>query len=152
MKNLLVFAVSVLAIPVLAQETKVAASQMASNRFVIPVLVIHYFPASGTNLDLRVTGDVGGSLEAIREKTRRQTREAIAALEEGSRYRAFLDPSATPALKYQVVGSREFLEPLPTWNKPHHKTPMTDYRQILNRVNIQDWVQQQGVKEVWIWG
>ena len=87
MKNLLVLVVSVLAIPTLSLETKVTvvtapgarleASQMASNRLVIPVLVIHYFPTSGTNLDLLVTGDVGGSLGAIREKTHRQTCEAI---------------------------------------------------------------------------
>jgi hypothetical protein len=121
-------------------------------QFVIPILVIHYFPTNGPNLDLRVTGDVGGSLQAIREKTRRQTREAIAALEEGSRCRAFLNSNAAPTLRYQVIGSREFLAPLPAWAKPGHKTPMTDYRQILSRVNLQDWVEEQGVKEVWIWG
>ncbi len=118
---------------------------------VIPVLLIHYFPTAGSNLDIRVTGDVDGSLEAIRIKTQRQTREVIAALEEGSRYHAFLSPNAKAALKYQVVGSREFLEPLPTWNKPGHKTPMADYRRILKRVGIENWVEQQGVKEVWIW-
>ncbi len=29
---------------------------------------------------------------------------------------------------------------------------MTDYRKILDRVNIRQWVEQKGVKEVWIWG
>jgi hypothetical protein len=138
-----------------------SAAGAIPDTFVIPILVIHYFPTNGANLDLRVTGDVGGSLEAIREKTQRQTREAMAALEAGSCYRAFLIPSTinhqpstnpTPTLRYQVAGSREFLEPLPTWAKPGHKTPMTDYRQILDRVNIKDWVEHQGVKEVWIWG
>ena len=128
------------------------AGETAPDKFIIPVLVIHYFPTNGTNLDLGVTGDVGGSLEAIREKTQRQTREAIAALEEGSRCRAFLYTNVPPSVKYQVVGSREFLEALPTWNKPQHKAPMTDYRRILDRVNIRDWVERQGVKEVWIWG
>jgi len=128
------------------------ASATVPGPFVIPILVIHYFPTNGTNLDIHVTGDVGGSLEAIRQKTKHQTQEAIAALEEGSRYRAFVNSNATAALKYQVVGSLEFLEPLPTWDKPGHRTPMTDYRQILNRVNVQEWVEQKGVKEVWIWG
>ena len=131
---------------------RLKAGEIAVSQLVVPVLVLHYFPADGTNLDLRVTGDVGGSLEAIRDKSQRQTREVITALEEGSRYRAFLNPGATPSVKYQVVGSREFLEALPTYNKPQHKAPMTDYRQILNRVNIRDWVERLSVKEVWIWG
>ncbi len=128
------------------------ADRRLPDRFVIPILVLHYFPTNGTDLDIRVTGDVGGSLDAICVKTRRQTEEAIAALEEGSRYGAFRNPAAAATLKYKVAGSLEFLEPLPTWSKPGHKTPMTDYRRILNRVNIIDWVEHKGVKEVWLWG
>lgn len=29
---------------------------------------------------------------------------------------------------------------------------MTDYNKIMRRVNIKQWVEQKGVKEVWIWG
>jgi hypothetical protein len=128
------------------------ASDSIPEKFLIPILVIQYFPTNGANLDVRVTGDIGDSLEAIRTKTERQTREAIAALEKGSRYRAFLNSNAAPVLHYQVVGHAEFLEPLPTWRKPGHETPMTDYHEILRRVNIKDWVENKGVKEVWIWG
>jgi hypothetical protein len=127
------------------------ADEPIPDRFVIPTLVIHYFPTNGPDLDRRVTGDVGGSLETIREKTQRQTLEAVAALEEGSRYRAFLNSNAAPCLRYEITDRLEFLEPLPTWRKPGHTTPMTDYRQILDRVKIQDWVEKRGVKEVWIW-
>ncbi|HEY5913756.1 MAG TPA: hypothetical protein VJA21_24470 [Verrucomicrobiae bacterium] len=128
------------------------ASEIVPDNFVIPILVVHYFPTNGANVDVRVTGDVGESLEAIREKTRRQTREAMAELEDGSRYRGFVDSNAVPALRYEVAGSFEFLEPLPTWSKPGHRTPMTDYRKILDRIGIKDWVEKKGVKEVWIWG
>jgi hypothetical protein len=127
------------------------AAQGVPVTFHIPIIVICYFPTDGGNLDMSVTGDIGGPLQEIREKTGRRTREAIAALEEGSRYRAFANSNAMPIMHYSVAGTFEFLEPLPTWAKPGHKTPMTDYRKILDRVKVQEWVERKGVKEVWIW-
>lgn len=121
-------------------------------QFSIPVLVLGFFPTNGPLVDVKMTGDWGESLEKTREKTRRQTGEVIRALEEGSRFRGYLNSNAPPALKYTVAATREFLEPLPTFAKTGHKTPMTDYRRILNSVGSKDWVETQGVKEVWIWG
>jgi hypothetical protein len=74
------------------------------------------------------------------------------ALEQGSRYHAFKDPQAKPSLKYEVLKVITFHQPLPTYQKPGHRTPMTDYRKIVNDIQIRDWVEKQGVKEVWIWG
>ena len=129
-----------------------AASTSIPDQFTVPVLVIHYFPTNGPNIDLNKTGDWGESLAATREKTRRQTREVIQALEEGSRYRGYLGTNAIPCLKYQVAGSLEFLSPLPTVPKAGHDVGMTDYRRILELANIKEWVEGKGVKEVWIWG
>jgi hypothetical protein len=117
----------------------------------IPVLVIYFFPTHGSNIDIAVTGDWGESLASTRVKTQRQTSQVIQALQEGSRYRAFLNSNAVPCLQYRVVGSLEFLSPLPTRSKPGHQAPMTDYRRIMSLVHIEDWVQNKGVKEVWIW-
>lgn len=130
----------------------IAANDPLAGPFTVPVLVVHYFPTNGTNIDVQVTGDWGESLQATREKTQRQTREALAALEEGSRYRGYTNSRAKPSLHYDVVGSLEFLEPLPTRKTAGQGTPMTDYRGIMERVNIREWVEAKGVKEVWIWG
>ena len=46
----------------------------------------------------------------------------------------------------------EFLEPLPTVAKSGPDAPMTDYNKIMQRVGIKKWVEEKGVKEVWIWG
>ena len=119
--------------------------------FEVPVLLIHHFPVRGSNIDLAATGDWGESLAATRAKTQRQTREIISALEEGSRYRAFADTNAGPCVKYRIAGTLEFLEPLPTWPKPGHRTPMTDYNRIMAAAKIRDWVENKGVKEVWLW-
>ena len=118
----------------------------------IPVLVVKYFPVKGDRIDRSVTGDWGETLDFTRTKTERITRTLAAALEEGSRFRAYKDPTARPSLKYTIVGTREFLEPLPTVPRPGHKVPCTGYDRIMERINIRDWVETRGVKEVWLWG
>jgi hypothetical protein len=133
-------------------ERFAVAQAQTQSRFTVPVLVISYFPTDGSNIDVAVTGDWGESLEATRTKTRRQTREIVQALEQGSRYRAFAEPSAKPCLHYEVVQELECLDPLPTYAKPGHKTPMTDYRRILEKADIRNWVGNKAVKEVWLWG
>jgi hypothetical protein len=117
----------------------------------LPVLVINFFPTNGDRIDLRVTGDVGGPVGDIIAKTRRQTTEVINALEDGSRYHGYKDSNAAPSLRYRVLDTLDFFRPLPTYQKPGHRTPMTDYRQILSDVGIQRWVEEKGVREVWIW-
>lgn len=120
--------------------------------FAIPVLVVGYFPTNGELIDISVTGDWGAPLAETRAKTRRLTREIIAALEEGSRYHGYKNPAAPPSLKYRVAGEREFFRPLPIFAKPGHRAPMTDYARIMADVDLRDWVERRGVREVWIWG
>jgi hypothetical protein len=120
--------------------------------FEIPVLLVHYFPTKGNLIDRSVTGDVGAPLDDIRTHTRTTTAQVIEALEQGSRFRAYKHPDsgAQPALHDR--GELEFLEPLPTWRKPGHRVPMTDYNAIMARIDAADWVRARGVKEIWMWG
>jgi hypothetical protein len=118
----------------------------------IPVLVVHYFPVAGDQIDRRATGDVGGSLQDLRRRTEQITGQVIDALHQGSRYHAYKEPNAQPSLHYTVVGNIEFLEPLPTWPKPGHRAPMTDYNTIMQRIDARAWVEERGVKEIWLWG
>lgn len=145
---------AILACPALAAEAPEAkiAAPAAGPPWEIPVLVLKYLPVKGDRIDVSVTGDWGETLAATREKTDRLTREVAAALTEGSRYHAYKNPDAKPSLRYVIVDTKEFLAPLPTWPKPGHKEPMTDYNRIMADINIQDWVERRGVKEVWIWG
>ena len=120
--------------------------------FTIPLLVISYFPVEGDWIDRTVTGDVSAPLEQIRRHTVETTKHVIQALETGSIYHGYKDPDAQPSLRYQIVDTLEFLEPLPTYHKPGHQHPMTDYNAIMRRVDIGHWVKERGVKEVWLWG
>jgi hypothetical protein len=123
-----------------------------SDVYPIPTLVISYFPVTQSRIDRAVTGDVDAPLDQIRRHTTNTTRRVVEALETGSSYHGYKDPHAQPSLHYQLVDTLEFLEPLPTWDKPGHRVPMTDYNAIMRRVNIEQWVEQRDVKEVWLWG
>jgi hypothetical protein len=52
-----------------------AASSDSAGPYSIPVLVIHFFPTNGPNIDIARTGDWRESLAATRQKTERQTAE-----------------------------------------------------------------------------
>ena len=118
----------------------------------IPVLVIKYFPVKGRLIDREVTGDWGAPLEDTRRKTERQTGELIEALQQGSRYHGYKNPQSEPSLRYEILDVVEFLEPMPTVPRSGRKVPYTDYNKIMHRVDIRKWVEDRGVKEVWIWG
>jgi hypothetical protein len=120
--------------------------------FLIPVLILNYFPVSNGRIDRRITGDVDAPLDQMRQHTVRTTRQVVGALETGSTYHGYKNPLAQPSLRYQLVDTLEFLEPLPTWQKPGHRNPMTDYNAIMQRIDIRQWVERRGVKEVWLWG
>ena len=126
--------------------------QTSAAPFVIPVLVVSFFPTNGSNIDIGITGDVGDPVALIQEKTRRLTGEVVDALQDGSRYRAYVAASNPPALVYQVAGSMEYFTSLPTLKPEGTDVPMTDYQSIMEQIRIRDWVENKGVKEVWIWG
>ncbi|MBV9867711.1 MAG: hypothetical protein JO316_20360 [Abitibacteriaceae bacterium] len=120
--------------------------------FNIPVLIVNYFPVQHNRIDRSITGDVDAPLDVIRQHTSNTTQQVIQALETGSIYHGYKDPTARPSLKYEVVETIEYLEPLPTYSKPGYGVPMTDYNAIMSRLDIRYWVEQCGIKEVWIWG
>jgi len=131
--------------------TEVVEAPEPDPLFVVPVLVIRYFPVIGDQIDIAVTGDVSGSLADVRRHTVRATEGLIQAMETGSTYHGYKDPEAQPSLDYQIVGTIEFLEPVPITNKFYLGLPVADYNAIMERVDIQHWVEEVGVKEVWLW-
>jgi hypothetical protein len=124
----------------------------ADDAFRVPVLVVSYFPEEGGRIRRSATGDVDAPLDALRSQVRSDTRRIVEALDLGSVYHGYKDPAARASLRYDVVGTIELLEPLPTWRKPGHGVPMTDYNAIARQVDLGRWVGERGVKEVWVWG
>ena len=117
----------------------------------IPIVVVSYFPRDGDKIDIKVTGDWGEGYVATKAKCAAATLEAIAALEEGSRWHGYKTFAAAPSLDYQVVAEFAFDEALPTLPKqPDANAPMVDYAAIVERIGIAELVAKQGVKQVWI--
>lgn len=117
----------------------------------IPIVIVKYFPVDGDKIDIKVTGDWGDLLSATREKTERIAQQTIAAMEDGSRYHGYKDKNAKPSLKYKILDVKEFLQPLPLRPKRQgDKVPMTDYAKIMAAIDIRTFVEQKGVKEVWL--
>lgn len=118
----------------------------------IPILVLAYYPTDGDVIDIDITGDWGESLAVTRSKVDSLTTALAAALEDGSRFRAYANPAAEPSLHYRVVHVEEVLLPLPTYDEPGHTVPMTDYSAIAEAHDVVQWIEAEGVKEIWLWG
>ncbi len=121
----------------------------------IPVLVLKYFPEQNGNLDLEITG-INDSLVSIRTKVNQLTGDIVNSLTTGSTYHGYKDPTATSSLQYSVLENKEFLKQKPVsinaipWNpsvfRPDYNLMLTD------DVSICNYVDNLGVKEVWVWG
>lgn len=118
----------------------------------IRVLELCYFPVAGDRIDTTVTGDVGAPLAEIRRHVDTTSAAVARAVEAGSATHHYRNPASQPNVRFEMVDRLEIHEPLPTWNKPGHAVPMTDYVTILERVDIAHWVEDLGVDQVWIWG
>ena len=122
-----------------------------SSTATVKVFVVSFFPTKGGQIDRAVTHDVGGSYEDLKAKTERLTKEACEALEKGSRFRGYkLD--SEPALRYEVVGQVEFKEAIPLRLKTGSSPPLPDYSAIMDRINAKKLVEEEGVKQIWMWG
>lgn len=116
------------------------------------VLVLKYFPldSGGKNIDIKVTGDVGEEYSVIRKRTIDSTSAFISALEKATSYLGYKDAAAKPALRYNIVDTKEYIKAVPIKPKgPRVSYP--DYNGIMQDHNICDYVDNKGVREVWIW-
>lgn len=142
-----------------AEEPTTPACQVQSLPLKMPVLVLKYFPLdnSGSRLDLNIVG-MSEDLSVIRSKVDNLTQTALQTLGAASSYHGYKTTNE-PFLQYSILDSKEYLEALPiSANKvPWHAndpnpTYRPDYYQIANDINICDYVDNRGVKEVWLWG
>ncbi len=127
----------------------------------VKVLVIQYFPEDASKpgyLDGNIIGPGLGntSIADMRNKLTTLTQEVMSSLEKGSQYHGYTDTSTIPYLNYQQYGQAiEYKEvfPLQSTPTPWNSTAFRpDYTFVLNRENICDLVDNQGVRQVWLWG
>jgi uncharacterized repeat protein (TIGR01451 family) len=120
----------------------------------MPVVILRFLPTSdGINVDSEVTNWIS-TLDDLKARIDTFDKRIKFILEEGSRFRAYGDPWAIPSLGYRVLEILTFYETLPPgfevpWNPGWYRP---DYNQILTRIGADQYVNDLGVKEFWLWG
>ncbi|MBI4675764.1 MAG: fibronectin type III domain-containing protein [Chloroflexi bacterium] len=144
----------------------------------VPALVLAYFPPDPANpeyLDPAETGWSNQKIVDMQNATRGMVAAGADLISDATRYHGYKDAAAPRYLEYVVQEYREFFEPLPRGYplgnlpapryfgelSPEASTaspamPNTAYRphygNILRDMGICNYVDGQGVKEVWIYG
>jgi hypothetical protein len=161
--------------PVLRPEialTDPSLSQPAAGSlYEIPVVIIRYLPTTdGLNLDTSFVpdyyslGDI--SLTQMKANIDTYDRRIKFALEEATRFRGYKNAGAAPALGYKVVGYITVYEPVPPGKAPvtvgagdgqgqQGAPPLPiytpDFFSIFQRFGMDHYVNQLGVREIWLW-
>ena len=118
--------------------------------FEVPVVVVKFFPVKDGRIDREHTGNVDRPLDEVRAWTDTIAEKVVYAMEEGSRFRGYKNPDAQPSLDYRILKTYEFLEPTPSVPKQGHKAPMPDHHAIMEKIDGRAWVEDKGVKEIWV--
>ena len=126
------------------------------NNYEVPILSLSYIPVDNNDVDIDVMKDwKDRSLNNLRDYIDESNKDLIYYLEQGSTYHGYKDSGADPALDYYLVDDQEFLQELPVSNKYYWDNTgnrMIDYYDILdNDIDVCDYVDNDRVKEVWIW-
>lgn len=118
------------------------------------VLVIKYFPltSNGQNINIAVTGDVGDSYTSVRQHTIDVTNNLLVDLPKATQHLARTYGGDQPSLTYHVVATVEHTTAVPINSTIHPGYPTyPDYYGIMSSHNICNYVDNQGVHEVWLW-
>lgn len=123
----------------------------------LPVLVISYIPLrEDGRINTDITGPIGTEdLETLRNRINNLNTQIITSLIEAGRYHGYKDGGALASLSYFIFDNKEFLSAIPRSNNQIPWNPgiyRPDYFQILSDLNICNYVNNRGVKEVWMWG
>lgn len=128
------------------------------------VLELSYVPLDKDNPNL-INLDIIGpylnqktTIEEVRERIKKISNKLIFDLEEGSSYLKYKNSDSKPIINYNIIESKEFLRPILRTDNPEWILSdstdwglTADHFNELKNINICDYVDNKGVKEVWIW-
>ncbi len=128
------------------------------------VLIVCYFPTQdGVNLDMNEVGpDLGGGTYPLNNIENLVDDYSIMMkhmLEERTKFRGYNNPDAEPYLGYEVVDYIQVYEPMPRFlevpfqgNINNGTINFMDVPKIAERFDLESYVDEQDVDELWIWG
>lgn len=130
----------------------------------VGVLVLGYYPpdpARSDYLDPKETrwgGNNWGQLTIAdwKAQTKKMVENGLEIASEATRYHGYKNAAAPRFLQYKVVDWKDFAIPIPRGHlleqKPNGNAYRPNYGGILKGLNICDYVDNKGVKEVWMFG
>ena len=130
------------------------ATPASGHLYKIPMAIIQYLPTrDGINIDSTISGWTG-TVATLRSNLARYHKQLKFQLEERSKFRGYNNAGALPAVGYQVVKEITVFEDMPPGIPPPDNSQIyfPDYTQILTRFNAEEWVNQLGVKEIFVVG
>ncbi len=148
---------------IFTRSTKSHAEAPATVPYPMKVLSIRYFPidsnqASGSAQLMDATTSAvpaGTTVDQMRSRVDDLRNQTINALKAATRYHGYKDANAISSLNYSIEDEKEFLKPIP---KSAIYRPTADHFKMLagnepdiGITNICDYVENRGVKEVWVW-
>lgn len=138
--------------PIPSPTVKPISMDGTNTSYNVNVLVMKYFPVTddGQYIDASKTGDVGDSLSFVRQKTEIITNNLKTIIENASRYLGYKDGSAVQSLHYNIIETREYNQSVPI-KGVGNRTSYPDYRKIMSELDICNYVDFRGVREVWLW-
>ncbi len=138
----------------------VHGSGISNTTYEVPVLVLEYFPNKNGVLKLTESSIAknltlcdsleGMPLEQAKNKVERLNKQTFNSLIEGSKYKGYEDSEALPAINYYAYETKILEKEYPLTTK--YDGLIVDYNTLLKGMDICDYVDNKGVKEVWIWG
>ena len=147
--------------PVFEKIDPYLATPTIGHLYEIPVVIIRFLPTSdGVNLDVTKAPDFWElgeiSLEELKTRIDLFDKRVKFMLEEGTRFRGYKTPVAVPSIGYRVVEYITIYEQTPQGPVTDHLkdgSPLysPDYHKIFKRFNMEHYVNDLGVKEIWIW-
>ncbi len=118
----------------------------------IKVLEVRYFPVTGENEDLLDPIETGVSnpsytLAQIQSRTQMLTETLVERLSDASAHENRY-PGKDPYLTYEILTTVERRQKVPRGTNPADRP---DHRAILDNLGICGYVDEDGVREVWLW-
>lgn len=148
--------------PVYEDIPEFLANPAADAVKIIPVVILRFFPTlDGENLDLRFASDFfdlgDPSIENMIKRIDRYDKNVKFMAEEATRFRGYKNENSRPYLGYKVIEYITIFEPTPgagvaTYDDKHH-LPIyrPDWHLVFERLNMKHYIDDLGVKEIWIW-
>jgi hypothetical protein len=131
------------------------AARLASLPLQVPVLVLAYYPPDAGNpayLDPVETGWTDMLITDMQAATQGMIEAGQALINDATRYHGYKDAYAPQYLDYYTYQKIEYFNAMPRGYPLGGIQYRPHYNQILTGLNICDYVDIYGVKEVWIYG